>query len=517
YGDVAERVRAELATHAEIIDAQLVEPRAEFRERVLAALHTMTDSGLTAIGFPAEYGGGGDIGAAITAFQALAYGDLSLLVKAGVQFGLFGGAILQLGTERHHAKYLEDVIAGRLLGCFAMTETGHGSNVQALETLARYDPSTAEFVISTPTASATKDYIGGAAAHARVAVVFAQLEVAGEGHGVHALVVPIRTEGGDPMPGVRIEDCGPKLGLDGVDNGRLTFDDVRVPRDALLNQFADVEDDGSYMSPIENPDRRFFTMLGTLVQGRVSVGGAGLSASKVALTIAVRYANRRRQFGPPDSGDEATLMTYRAHQRRLLPHLARTYALSAAQHDLLSILQESFAAESSPNQDRRVLESRAAGQKALATWHATEVIQECREACGGAGYMAENRLAALKADTEVFTTFEGDNTILLQLVAKGLLTQFQQGFNDLDPLGMMRFVTGMAVETVVEKAALRQIIERLRDAVPSKDDDAGLRDRDYHSALFRWREDHLRSTLVRRLKRGIDTGGDAFDVFASCQ
>ena len=115
-------------------------------------------------------------------------------------------------------------------------------------------------------------------------------------------------------------------------------------------------------------------------------------------------------------------------------------------------------------EDRRLLESRAAGQKALTTWHASETIQTCREACGGAGYLAENRFAALKADTDVFTTFEGDNTVLLQLVAKGLLTEFRQSFNDLDPLGTLRFVTSQAVSTVVERTALRQLVERLRDA-----------------------------------------------------
>jgi acyl-CoA oxidase len=337
---------------------------------------------------------------------------------------------------------------------------------------------------------------------------------------VHALIVPIRDHDGSVRPGVTIEDDGPKLGLRGVDNGRLSFDGVRVAREALLDRYADVDEAGRYVTSIENDSRRFFTMLGTLVQGRVSVGGAGLNASKVALTIAVRYANRRRQFGPPGSAMEATLMSYRTHQRRLLPLVARAYALSASQQDVLMMLHDSFSSTGgadAPEDDRRVLESRAAGQKALATWHASETIQVCREACGGAGYLAENRFAALKADTDVFTTFEGDNTVLLQLVAKGLLTEFQQGFNDLDPMGLVRFVATQAVGTVVEKTALRQLVERLRDAVPSKDDDAGLLDHDYYRGMFRWREDHMRAGLARRLKRGIDEGRDPFDVFAGCQ
>jgi len=517
YPDVAAGVRSELAKHADILDHELEEPRDAFRQRVLDTLRLLIETRQTGLGFPTEYGGGGDVGASIAAFQNLAYGDLSLLVKAGVQFGLFGGAILHLGTKGHHDALLPDVVSGRTLGCFAMSETGHGSNVQALETTATYDRQAGEFVIDTPTESARKDYIGNAADHAHLAVVFAQLIVGEASRGVHALLVPIRDPDGTVRPGVTIEDDGPKLGLKGVDNGRLSFAGVRIPRAALLNRYADVDVDGEYISAIDSDDRRFFTMLGTLVQGRVSVGGGALNASKVALTIAVRYANRRRQFGPPGERTEATLMTYRSHQRRLLPLLARTYALSAAQQDLVMMLHDSFTAADAPQDNRRVLEARAAGQKAIATWHATETIQTAREACGGAGYLAENRFAALKADTDVFTTFEGDNTVLLQLVAKGLLTEFQQGFNDLDPKGLVRFVAAQAVETVVEKAALRQLVERLRDAVPSKDDDAGLLDLDYYRGLLRWRETHMRTGLARRLKRGIDEGRDPFQVFASCQ
>src|SRR6478609_3171557 len=321
------------------------------------------------MGFPEEYGGGGDIGASVAAFETLAYGDLSVLVKVGVQFGLFGGAILQLGTKPHHDAYLRDLITGKLMGCFAMTESGHGSNVQALGTVARYDADTQEFVITTTTESARKDYIGNAAKHAEVAVVFAQLEVGDRSEGVHAFVVPIR-DGRVPCPGVRIEDDGRKMGLNGVDNGRIWFDGVRVPRTALLNRFADVTPEGVYESPIDNPNKRFFTMLGTLVQGRVSVGGAAVNAAKVALTVATRYATRRRQFEPAPGEREQLLLDYGLHQRRLLPLIARTYALHFAQDVVRTRLHEVFSGIEDDPQERRRLESRAAGTKALATWHA---------------------------------------------------------------------------------------------------------------------------------------------------
>ncbi|MGZ4458343.1 MAG: acyl-CoA dehydrogenase family protein [Nocardioidaceae bacterium] len=522
YADVRRLVRANLAENASILDDAQTLDRDAFRERVLEVVKMMAGTGQTGFGFPKEYGGGADIGASVAAFETLALGDLSVLVKVGVQFGLFGGALLQLGTKRHHDRYLEPMIKGELLGCFAMTETGHGSNVQALGTTATYDADTGEFVVDTPDELSRKDYIGNAARHARVAVVFAQLVVDAEARGVHALVVPLRAEDGSTLPGIRIEDCGRKIGLNGVDNGRIWFDRVRVPREALLDRYAVVTEDGRYFSSIDNPDRRFFTMLGTLVQGRVCVGGGAINASKVALSVATAYGLRRRQFGSPGSDIEEILLDYGMHQRRLFPLLARTYALHFAQERLAGDLHDVFSrdADEATEHDRRALESRAAATKALGTWHASRTIQECREACGGAGYLSANRFDALRADTDVFTTFEGDNTILLQLVAKGLLTDYRDSFNDLDQIAMVRFVASAAVETVIERTNVRTVLERLRGVVAREaddDTDAGLLDGAYQLEMLGWREEHRLASVARRLKRGMDRGDDPREVFSTCQ
>jgi acyl-CoA oxidase len=523
YAEIRQQVRDQLAEHAQVlVDAEEM-TRAEFRDRVRDVVVEMAGTGQTGMGFPTEYGGGGDIGASLAAFETLALGDLSVLVKVGVQFGLFGGAVTQLGTARHHEKYLADIVSGRLMGCFAMTETGHGSNVQALGTTATYDADAREFVIQSTRPDAWKDYIGNAAAHGEMAAVFAQLVVGGESRGVHALLVPIRV-GGEPAPGVRIEDDGLKMGLNGVDNGRLWFDGVRVPREALLNRFADVTEDGDYVSEIDNPNKRFFTMLGTLVQGRVCVGGAAINASKVAITIATKYALRRRQFEATGE-DEELLLDYGLHQRRLFPLLARTYALHFAQEVVARQVHEVFSGTLDPDADpdlaRRELESRAAGTKALGTWHATRTIQESREACGGAGYLAVNRFAALKADTDVFTTFEGDNHVLLQLVAKGLLTAYSTEFEEMDQLGMVRFVAGLAVETVIEKTNVHKLLERIKDVIPGGaegwDQDAGLLDPAYQLAMYRFREEHMIAGVARRLKRGIDQKMNPGEVFSQVQ
>lgn len=529
YAEVRNLVRTNLADNASILVQAEELSRVEFRERVKDLVIEMASTGQTGMGFPKKYGGGGDIGASLAAFETLAFGDLSVLVKVGVQFGLFGGAILQLGTKAHHDAYLADLVTGKVMGCFAMTETGHGSNVQAIGTVATYDVATEEFVITTTYDEARKDYIGNAAKHGELAVVFAQLEVGEKSEGVHAFVVPIR-EQGKPCAGVRIEDDGLKLGLNGVDNGRIWFDGVRVPRTSLLNRFADVTSAGVYESDIESPNKRFFTMLGSLVQGRVCVGGAGINAAKVAITIATKYALRRRQFEATKEDEEDLLLDYGLHQRRLFPLLARTYALHFAQEVVAGQLHNVFSGiadderagpiVAADDTSRRELESRAAGTKALGTWHATTTIQECREACGGAGYLAINRFAALKADTDVFTTFEGDNHVLLQLVAKGLLTDYASEFEDMDQLGMVRFVTNLAVETVIEKTNAHKLLERIKDVLPGGDQwdqEAGLLDPDYQLTMLRFREEHMLSGVARRLKRGIDNKMNPGEVFSHVQ
>lgn len=492
------------------------------RARSLELMTELTAHGFAHAGFLEKHGGSGDIGASITAIEILGYADLSLMVKAGVQWGLFGGAIENLGTERHHQKYVQGLIDLDVLGCFAMTETGHGSNVQALQTTGTYDPTTDEFVIHSETHLARKDYIGGAADHAQVAAVFAQLVTAGPGeeptgHGVHCFVVPIRDDDGNDLPGVTTSDCGYKGGLAGVDNGRIEFDHVRIPRDNLLNRYGDVAEDGSYTSPIENENRRFFTMLGTLIRGRVSVGATAGAASRKALTIATRYGLVRRQFESPDSTDEITVLDYLAHQRKLFPLIAKSYALAFAQNEIIEELHEVQTSDELDEVRQRQLESAAAGLKAMTTWHASNTINVCREACGGAGYLDENQLSIMRGDIDVFTTFEGDNTVLTQLVAKELLSAYAEDVRGLSTVGWARFIAGMAREVFLEKSAARQVVQTLIDGSDEDPEESDLTNRGTQIRLFRNREDHLLRTCANRLRRATDDDNDPFEVFNGAQ
>lgn len=512
--ELRRRAREELPAESLVIPmgSSVEEQRALTTE----ALLRLADSGYGRIGFPTEYGGELDYAASCVLFEMQAYGDLSLLVKTGVQFGLFGGAVARLGTRRHHAAYLEDIMSGKLLGSFAMTEVGHGSNVQALETTATYDDSTGELIIDSPTESATKTYIGNAARDARMAVVFANLFTTEGGHGVHAVLVPVRDTAGNPLPGVEIGDNGPKGGLPGVDNGTFAFHRVRVPKANLLGAFGDIDDNGHYQSDIDNPNRRFFTMLGTLVRGRVCVGGGSGSAAKKALAIALRYGATRRQFAGADGEQETVVLDYLAHQRKLLPRLATSIALSFAQNAVTERLQE-VQGDGAEHDDeaQRELESRVAGLKAVTTWHALDTIQVCREACGGAGYMAENQLTQMRSDVDVFTTFEGDNTVLLQLAAKGLLTDYKEMWGDLDVPGMVGKVAAQFGGRLLERTTGRSGIQRLVDAATGRDDESATDSLAWAASMFDQRADHVLETLGNRLRKA--TKDNAFQLFNAAQ
>ena len=521
YAEIRGLVRTNLAEYSSILEEAETMTRDEFRERVKQVVVEMASTGQTGMGFPEEYGGGGDIGASVAAFETLAYGDLSVLVKVGVQFGLFGGAILQLGTEEHHEAYLPDLITGRLMGCFAMTETGHGSNVQALGTVATYDVATQEFVITTHGEQARKDYIGNAAKHAEVAVVFAQLEVGGTSEGVHAFVVP---------------DPGGRAALRGrPDRGRRRQDGAqrRRQRPALVRRRPGAADGAA------QPVRRRHPGGGLRERDREPQPALLHHARhpRPGPRLRRRRGDQRRQGRADHRGEVRPAapavrgeLGGRGGAAPRLRH-APAPAAPAAGPDLRAALRAGGGGRPAA---RRLLRGIAATTSTpAASWSRgrpaprrsapgtrTRTIQECREACGGAGYLSVNRFAALKADTDVFTTFEGDNHVLLQLVAKGLLTDYASEFEDMDQFGMVRFVAGMAVETVIERTNVHKLLERIKDLLPGGDQwdqEAGLLDPDYQLAMLRFREEHMLAGVARRLKRGIDQKMNPGVVFSRVQ
>ncbi len=466
------------------------------REKIYQWCKQLAEQGFGSMAYPKEYGGQGDMLKYFSIMETLSYHDLSLVIKFGVQFGLFGMSVYFLGTEKHHKKYLQQIGTLDLPGCFAMTETGHGSNVKGIETTATYEHATKTLIVNTPNELAKKEYIGNAAVHGQMATTFVKLIVDGKDYGVSAVLVPIRDKNGKTLPGITIEDCGRKMGLNGVDNGKIHYNKVVVPVENLLDRFASINGEGKFESPIASDNRRFFTMLGTLVGGRIGIPRSGLSASKSGLTIAIRYGDQRKQFGP-EGASEIPILNYRTHQRRLMPLLANAYAL----HFSLQYLTKRFVNRT--EEDMQEIEALAAGLKSFATWNTTDTLQECREACGGKGYLSENRIERLKNDTDIYTTFEGDNTVLLQLVAKSRLTEFKQEFSNMGMFGILNFVAEQASSSLSE----------LNPFFTGNTNEEHLLDFEFQLAAFRHRERDILISAAQRLKKHIKGGMDSFDAF----
>ncbi|MAE86381.1 MAG: acyl-CoA oxidase [Flammeovirgaceae bacterium] len=476
------------------------ESKREYREQVLKWCQYLAEQGFGSLAYPKFAGGQEDMKGYFTVMETLSYHDLSMVIKFGVQFGLWGMSVYFLGTEKHHKKYLKDIGSLKLPGCFAMTETGHGSNVKGLETTATYNHETKTILIHTPSRDAGKEYIGNAALHGQKATVFAKLIIDDTDYGVNAFVVPLRNEKGELQKGVTIEDCGPKMGLNGVDNGRIWFDQVEIPVDDMLDRFASIDEEGKFQSPITSDNRRFFTMLGTLVGGRIGIPRSGLSALKSGLSIAIQYGDGRRQFGP-ENGKEVPILNYRTHQRRLMPLLAQSYAL----HFALQYLTNRFLNRT--EEEMQEIEALAAGLKAYTTWKVTAGLQECREACGGKGYLSENRIDRLKNDTDIYTTFEGDNTVLMQLVAKSRLSEFKKEFADINLFGALSYIANQAKTSISEKNPV---------TIRSTDEDH-LLDFDFLFGAFKYRETDILTSAAKRIKKHIDNEMDSFDAFNQTQ
>lgn len=518
FHDFKEQLREALTP--EIIVRPHDQSMAEARQWVLDSLKALGPSGYNTVGMPEELGGTHDQAHSIAAFEVLATGDLSLTIKAGVQNGLFGGAILNLGNEEQRARWLPGVMSMELLGCYGMTELGRGSDVQSLETTITWVPGSHEFEVHTPNESATKAYIGNAAQHGELAAVFGQLIVDGENHGVHCIIVPIRDGQGEPMPGVTLGDHGLKGGLLGVDNGTMAFDHVRVPRTNLLNRYGDVSEDGTYTSSIERRGQRFSTMLSTLVRGRISVGGAASSATRRGLIIATRHALNREQFKKP-TREPVTIIEYQTHQKKLIPEIARAYAFGFAQNELIRKYSATVAEKDSRTAEDdtvRELETRAAGMKVMQTRWANDTLQVCREACGGYGYMAENGLTTLRQDADVFATFEGDNTVLQLLVARSLLAEFKANWSNLNLLDAARRSSALVGNRILERTTGKATIDRLVSIASAKRGGAKLRARGWHVEMLEYRERRITEALGMRMRDVLKLDKEEqFDGLNRCQ
>ncbi|KAK2356264.1 acyl-coenzyme A oxidase [Trifolium repens] len=358
-----------------------------------------------------------------------------------LHWGMFIPAIKGQGTDEQQQKWLPLAQKMQIIGCYAQTELGHGSNVQGLETTATFDPKTDEFVIHSPTLTSSKWWPGGLGKVSTHAVVYARLITDGQDHGVHGFIVQLRSlDDHLPLPGITVGDIGMKFGngaYNTMDNGVLRFEHVRIPRDQMLMRVSRVTKEGKYVQ--SNVPRQL--VYGTMVYVRQTIVSDASTAMSRAVCIATRYSAVRRQFGSSNGGLESQVIDYKTQQARLFPLLASAYAFRFV-GEWLKWLYTDVMKRLQANDFSTLPEAHActAGLKSLTTSATSDGIEECRKLCGGHGYLCSSGLPELFAVYVPTCTYEGDNIVLLLQVARYLMKIISQLGSGKKPVGTTAYM-----------------------------------------------------------------------------
>ena len=348
---------------------------------------------------------------------------LNTISSTSLHHSMFETVLRILGSEEQVKEFLPKILSYEVLGCYAQTEMGHGSDVQGLQTKAVYDKETDEFVVSTPSVMATKFWPGELGKQANYCVFHAKMIINGQSMGVNAFICRIRNEDAhEPLRGLEIGDIGPKYGYSGKDNGYMIFTDFRIPRTALLSRFISLEKGGN-LNIQGDPKVAYATMLYV----RISLVNYTWRLAISSCYLGVMYTLLRKQFKTiANSSEERRIFDYQATQHQIIPFLSYSYACVFSSKQCVVKYEKMISEIKDDNfSTMRDLHSIVSAFKGLQMQESLTGFFKIRECCGAHGYLSYSNMPNLIEIWSPNVTLEGDTIVMYLQNAKGFIKTFR--------------------------------------------------------------------------------------------
>jgi alkylation response protein AidB-like acyl-CoA dehydrogenase len=363
---------------AEFVDEEIV-PRAaeidEIDEFPWDLVNEMSELGLMGMPFPEEYGGAGlDYHSYAIGLEEISRGSGGLGTIVAAHTSLAGNMLYEFGSERQKTEYLEPLNLGDDIGAFALSEAGAGSDVPAMETVARKEGD--EYVVD-----GSKLWISNGSV-ADTVTVFAKTDEDAGNQGISSFVVRPKED-----TGFHVEGTEHKLGDKGCPTAELRFDEMRLPVERRIGEAG----------------RGFVQALKTLNGGRITIAARGVGIARAALDEARQYANDREQFGQP-------IGEFQSIKHKLADMDTKIQAAKLLMHRAADrkIRGESYIKE-------------AAQAKLYASEISREVANEAIQVHGGYGYTKDFPVERFYRDAKLNEIYEGTSEILRNTIGDQVL------------------------------------------------------------------------------------------------